>query len=196
MARIARTDSFLFCCVRGPRPAFQKPLLPGSAPPRPPAGASGVALGACSQLSRWEDPPARGGRALEHRGARQPPARPRARAAPVAGRGAGAPGSGGRGRRASDRLRRPACAPAGTRVRERRGNLVPRELCRLRLQPGEPVSVAPPGMLCFVKMLSGAGSERGKQPFLPGRKHPLTRPLPFPPLWRRKGNPGLYWISL
>lgn len=76
------------------------------------------------------------------RGRLHRPAEARARSG--AGAGVGAP--------------RTACAPAGTGVRERRGNLVPRELCRrLCLQPGEPVSVAPPGMLCFINMLSGAG---------------------------------------
>lgn len=110
MVRIARADSFLFCCVRGPHPEFPKkkknPLLPGHTRGFP-AGASGVRAGVPARscpperiLPPHVRPPARQGAGCE--APRSSHARPagrgrrrsgpaEARARPGAGAGVGAP---------------------------------------------------------------------------------------------------------
>lgn len=144
MVRIALGDSFLFCCVRGPHPAFQKPLLPCYTRGLP-AGASGVGLRVSAHsCPLGENPPAGlpvcqpalqalgSGARLSLHPAPQPAREGRrgtaeARACPGAG-------AGGRARAADrDRLRIASRAGTGSThlgARRPRANLVPQELSR------------------------------------------------------------------
>lgn len=104
LVRIARADSFLFCCVRGPHPEFQKkkkkPLPPGHTRGFL-AGASGVRPGVCLLT------------AVPQRGSsRRTSVRPPARAPAAKRRGPRTPapqaaGEGGPGRRRRGGAREP-----------------------------------------------------------------------------------------
>lgn len=154
-----------FFAVRGPHPAFQKPLL-SSYTRGLPAGAFGVGL----RVSAHSCPPGENqpasppGAGLSSTAVLAPGPTARRRGAAGNRRGAGAPGEqrpGGRSR-AADRDRLRIASRAGTGSTHPGRAEAARKLSAPGTFPetdwrGETVSVAPSGMQRFITMMSGAG---------------------------------------